>query len=170
MGDFLMGRRGLVHSPYDVMHADFDIDFIAKALSRQGRYLGHGNHYLSVAEHSVLLSYMVPQGYEFVALMHDAPEAFVGDVHSKIKSVMEQNGDMVFRNLEKHFWGLIASKYGLVSLPLCVHELDIAIRKLELESLHGKRKFFCAWSPQEAEDRFLDRAFELAPEAMDVDV
>lgn len=163
-----MGRRGLVHSPYDVWPEDFDIDFIAKSLARQGRYLGHGNHYLSVAEHSVLLSYLVPRGYEFVALMHDATEAFVGDVHSKIKNAMFANGDRTFQRLESFFWGLIMRKYKLGNVPATVHELDIAIRKLELESLHGKRKFFCAWSPQEAEDRFLDRAFQLAPEVMDV--
>ena len=169
MAGFLMGRRGLIDSPWEVGLEDFDIVFIADALARQGRYLGHGGHFLSVAEHSVYLSYLVPEEDAFAALLHDAPEAFVGDVHAKIKGLMELGGDNVFRRLEMFFWGLVCAKFGIVELPESVATMDVAIRKLELDSLHSPyhRRWFAALNPDDAAELFLARAFELSPILME---
>lgn len=147
---------------------DFDIELIANSLARQGRYLGNGNHYLSVAEHCVFLSYVVPEEHAFAALMHDATEAFVGDLHTKIKRMMYANQDYTFQRLEMWFWELLATKYQLpYHVPEEVHRLDVKVRELEYASLFGKRQFFCAWNPEEAASQFLSRAHQLAPEVMD---
>lgn len=165
MGDFMMGIKGLVHSPFEVTSEDFDLPWIARSLSRQGRYLGNGNHFLSVAEHSVECSHLVPEEHAFTALMHDAPEAFVGDMHGYIKKLMHDQGERVFDTLENFFWMVLSEKYNLpLKLPAVVHDVDINIRELEMQSLFGERRILAALEPMYAEDAFLDRAEELRPD------
>lgn len=71
---------------------------IARALSQLCRYTGHTSRFYSVAEHSVAVSLAVRAALEakkaspaLVAygalrgLLHDAPEAYIGDVSSPMK-------------------------------------------------------------------------------------
>jgi hypothetical protein len=63
-----------------------DIADIALALSRIPRFCGHTNY--SVAQHSVHVCRMVERGapaLALAALMHDAHEAYVGDVSTPVK-------------------------------------------------------------------------------------
>lgn len=57
----------------------FDIDDVARPLAYQCRFVGNTIAFYSVAQHSVLASYLAPSGFEYDALMHDAEEAFTGD-------------------------------------------------------------------------------------------
>lgn len=57
----------------------FDITDIARPLAYQCRFVGNTIAFYSVAQHSVLASYLAPKGFEYDALMHDAEEAFTGD-------------------------------------------------------------------------------------------
>ena len=70
---------------------------IAEGLSKCARYAGQtpGKFY-SVAEHSVLVSRLVPRDLKRAALLHDASEAFTGDVSSPLKSLIGS----VFTNIE----------------------------------------------------------------------
>jgi len=73
----------------------FDIKVIAQALSRLCRFTGHTKRFYSVAEHSVLVSRLL-RGHsnhvQLAGLLHDASEAFYGDLHSPLKhsSVMTE--------------------------------------------------------------------------------
>jgi hypothetical protein len=64
-------------------------DVIVHALATKARYNGHTPWPYSVALHSVLVSLLMPDNstpaLEFEALLHDAAEAFVGDVIHPIK-------------------------------------------------------------------------------------
>lgn len=70
----------------DVMKPDPDtivIEDIARSLSRIPRWLGHTSHAVaySVAQHSVRVSLLLnATGYELEGLLHDAHEAFLGDI------------------------------------------------------------------------------------------
>lgn len=68
-----------------------DIQDIAHALSMTCRYNGHSAEFCSVAEHSVLVSCLIEAyepTYTFEALMHDAAEAYVGDVITPLKRLL----------------------------------------------------------------------------------
>lgn len=69
------------------------IEEIAHALAQINRYTGHAARPYSVAEHSLLVCDIVrSQGLgvhaQMAALLHDAHEAYVGDVATPIKQVL----------------------------------------------------------------------------------
>lgn len=159
-------EKKLRMSLFDLEFGDFSLGTIANSLARQGRYLGHGQYYYSVAQHCWELSFFVPKGFEFVALMHDATEVFVGDVHSWIKTSMRENNEVTFDYLEDHVWGLLALKYDLPErLPDAVHTADKEIRQRECRHLfENKDEGITEWYPGEAAVMFLKRAFYLRPD------
>lgn len=76
------GRRFF---PFDPHPADVELVDIAHALSLVCRFGGHCARFYSVAQHSVLVSHLVAPSIALHGLMHDAAEAYVGDVIRPIK-------------------------------------------------------------------------------------
>ena len=61
---------------------------VARALAYQPRWAGATRVFYSVAEHSVLVSRLVPPQLAFDGLMHDCDEAISGDVPSCVKELL----------------------------------------------------------------------------------
>lgn len=61
------------------------IEDVARALSAQPRWAGATRPFYSVAEHSVMVSHLVPEALAFDGLMHDAEEFVTGDWPSPLK-------------------------------------------------------------------------------------
>lgn len=86
-----------------------DINDIAHALSRICRFGGHAKEFYSVAQHSLLVAAMAPDELKLEALLHDAAEAYVGDVIKPLKVLL---GD-VYDQIERGFMNAITAKFGL---------------------------------------------------------
>lgn len=65
-----------------------DIDLVAHALANLCRFTGHTRHFYSVAQHSVLASYLVPEEDAKAALLHDAPEILIGDLSRPLQRLL----------------------------------------------------------------------------------
>lgn len=89
-------------------HYEYDIKEIAHALSNLCRYTGHTNSFYSVAEHSVLVSRLVPADLALCGLLHDASEAYLGDVASPLKALLPE-----YHKIEQSVESAIASHFRL---------------------------------------------------------
>lgn len=83
---------------------------IAFALARINRFTGHANPPVSVAEHSINVSRICDPKDARHGLMHDAAEAFVGDVASPLKSMLPD-----YQRIERRVRHAIADRFGLLN-------------------------------------------------------
>lgn len=154
--------------PEDIRFTD-----IANGLARICRFNGQLDpaveHY-SVAQHSVLVSYLVPQEFALEALLHDAAEAYVGDMIRPLKLQ-----DEIYRAAEHQIDQVIRAKFGLpAELSPEVKHADNVMAATERRDLLSEQ-IGVDWgvmpdpSPKtirplrafEARDLFFERAMEL---------
>lgn len=166
------GRRVVLQAPTPDM---IDIEDIAHALSIINRYTGHTRFPYSVAQHSVLMTKwgvdkmdLLP-GEALAVLMHDAQEAYIGDIASPLKHLLPD-----YKEMEQEFEKVIQTKYGLPPdkyTKLIVSNLDVRILAKERQELMphtGKYEWFLPdwatpltvdidrWSAEFAKTEFLD--------------
>lgn len=156
-----------------------DLDDIAHALGNLCRFTGHTEHFDSVAQHSVIVSELVPQADALAGLLHDATEAYVGDVSRPLKQLLPE-----YRLIEHGIWLAIAERFGVpATLPASVKEADNVSLLWERRDLLGKpiepwsqsveeavvarvpEEHYRPMDPEEATGAFLSRFFELTGRA-----
>jgi len=104
---------------------------IAHALSKQCRFNGHCREFYSVAQHSALVARFVSPEYRLAALLHDATEAYVGDLVSPLKAMLPD-----FKVIENNIWQIIADKFGVPrELPPEVKHVDLMMLATEKRDL-----------------------------------
>lgn len=148
----------------------FDPVVIAHALSKLCRFTGHvsGNSIYSVAQHSVLCSYLVPTAHAFDALMHDGHEAYVGDMSAPLKLLCPD-----YCRVERRVEIACRRSFGLADTKSeAVAEADRAMFEREYAAYlrseagiqMGRRNglnSIGAWISEIAKARFLERFEEL---------
>lgn len=162
---WMQTNQGVQFYPYRCTPEMINIFDVAWALSNQPRYNGHLDKFYSVAEHSVYTSYLVEPHNALCALLHDATEAYIGDMPSPVKKGIPQ-----FNDLEDYIWkNAIAPRFGLPhELPEDVKQADFDMLTWEYHELvkdHGY-KWICSGSQKPfLEDfvhvkRLLDKTFD----------
>jgi hypothetical protein len=133
-GHWMQTASGGAYWPLDPRPEEVFIKDIAHALSHMCRYGGHCKRFYSVAEHSVIVSRVVPPEHALAALMHDATEAYCGDVVRPLKKSLHGYAEIELRN-----WLAIARAFDLPkTLPACVHDADVAVLFAEQKALMGE--------------------------------
>jgi hypothetical protein len=109
--------------------SDFTIEDIAHGLSNICRYSGQCRSFYSVAEHSILVS-ETAVGYEFEALLHDAAEAFLGDITRPLKQMLPE-----YKRIEAEVERAILDRFGVGLLPPQVKKADLRVLAAEQKQI-----------------------------------
>lgn len=145
------------------------IEDIAAGLSHVPRFAGQAEYHYSVAQHSILCSVLCPS-HPLEALLHDASEAFTGDLPTPLKRLLPE-----FCEIEDRLMATIFARFG------CEYPLPPAVKRVDGRVLFNERDWLqprhAEWVligepykrlalgeclvPEVAAQRFLDRFTEL---------
>ncbi|MDT4814292.1 hypothetical protein FQZ97_472920 [compost metagenome] len=144
---------------------------IAYSLGQLCRFNGHTGTFYSVAQHSILVTDLVPAEHQLQALLHDAAEAYVGDMASPLKQLLPQ-----YRQIELRVWHAICAHFHIEpELAPCILDADLialATERRDLmpahstpwECLAGTQPMaarITPWSAAEATTHFHNRLLDL---------
>lgn len=168
-GDFIETFTGRRFWPLDPRPEEVDIKDIAHALSMLCRFTGHVKEFYSVAQHCVYVCDFLPPEFRLWGLLHDASEAYIGDLNKPTKRFMPE-----YSYAEDKLMAAIASRFGLTwPEPTAVKDVDLILLVTEARDfLHGTGRWgvgmpsplpgkLHALPPRETEQIFLQRFHQL---------
>lgn len=171
-GDWAQIYSGEKFWPLDPKPEEVDINDIAHSLAFQCRFNGHSNSFFSIAQHSVFVSKIVPPEQALAGLLHDAAEAYTGDMVSPLK----KNLPPEFKEIEKEIDKAISEHFGIKNINhIEIKRADKIALFTEMRDLmkkpHSKWDDVDSYNPhpnkivplgpEEAEKEFLERFKEL---------
>lgn len=138
MSNWIQTLQGGIFELETPVYSAVYIKDIATSLSKLCRYTGHiKKEFYSVAEHCVLMSRQVPLEQAWEALMHDAPEAYYGDISQPLKNALGLGNSWVLEKIDQQV-------YSALGLPL---ETTEPIKEADLRMLITERAQLLNWPP-----------------------
>lgn len=185
-GDWIQTYSGRRFWPLDPRTEDVCLDDIAHALSNLCRFTGHVKTFYSVAQHCVLASRAVHPDVAMLALLHDAAEAYLGDIARPWKRFLHVHADGLhepLRQVEGTLLATILNAFMVPAefLPLSlwqeVERIDLVMLATEKRDLLGAGpkwqheydgheplpERISPWTPGRASWEFRQRFAQLAP-------
>ena len=120
------GLRLYLHNPHP---SQVLIDDIAHGLAHQCRFNGQTNQFYSVAQHSVMVASILPPELKLAGLLHDAAEAYLGDIVQPLKELLPN-----FAEIESRFANVIGERF---KVDLTHNDL---VKKADLIALATERR------------------------------
>ena len=120
------GRRVALLNPSPSQIAIGDI---AHGLAHQCRFNGQTNKFYSVAQHSVLVASILPRELRLAGLLHDASEAYLGDIVQPLKELLPD-----YQAIEAKFCEVLGTRFDVDLQP------NDAIKHADLVVLATERR------------------------------
>jgi uncharacterized protein len=152
-----LGNRFFLTSPHI---DDVAIEDIAHGLAYQCRFNGQTSAFYSVAQHSLMVMSLVPEPLHFQALLHDAAEAYLGDMVKPLKQLFPE-----FGVIESRVMDIIGQRFAID-----LTRLDPAIKRADMVALATEKRDLMpysteAWSYLEGIDALPDIIEPMGPQA-----
>ena len=120
------------------------IEDIAHALSQGNRFTGHPKFPYPVAQHSRLGSYLAPKKYALRFLLHDASEAYLGDMNRPLKHFTKAGRE--YQKVEKRVQKVIYAKFGIFGPdPQVIHDIDNQMLYAEKKAIMPPTEWTNKW-------------------------
>jgi hypothetical protein len=130
-GEWFLSLKGQQIYPHDMRPWDVDPEEIAHSLSMLCRFNGHAREFYSVAQHSVLVALQLPPELRLCGLLHDATEAYCGDMIRPLKRSLP-----AYQEMEEAIWRVIAERFNLpAKIPQEVKQADTRMLQTERRDL-----------------------------------
>jgi 5'-deoxynucleotidase YfbR-like HD superfamily hydrolase len=161
-GDWFVSASGQCFNVREPRPEQISLTDIAHHLSNVCRFGGAVREFYSVAEHCVYVSRLVAPELAPLALIHDAQEAYLGDVIKPLKNCLPD-----YQALE-HIWeAAIAARFGFASLKHPdIKTADVAAVQAERRDLLPST--LNADAPRELWAAYLQRGDRVPPAATPV--
>ena len=135
-GDWMQTFTGRQFWPIDPRPEEISIVDIAHSLSNQCRYAGHCKSFYSVAQHSVMVSYLCEPQNALWGLLHDAAEAYLVDLPRPVKRYSDLGWH--YKQVETHLMQVVCRRFNLsIEEPLSVSKADDVALVTEMRDLMG---------------------------------
>jgi 5'-deoxynucleotidase YfbR-like HD superfamily hydrolase len=174
-GNPIVTYTGRLFWPLDPRPEDIAIEDIAHALSNKCRFSGHTKKFYSVAQHSVIVSYICDPKDFLWGLLHDASEAYLIDMPKPLKILPEFEW---FRKVEKKVQLAVCKHFNLNpeqpesthiadKIALLTEKRDLMAKTSEnnefdkVNNLFPLESHIVPMTPEEACEYFLNRYYEL---------
>lgn len=131
----IITHSGLEFDLFDIKEECIRIEDISYGLSNIARFSGQVPFY-SVARHSIYVAKSLPKDLRLSGLLHDASEAYIGDVISPIKKIMKE-----YIDLEAKMMKAISKKWNLDAKNHLVMEADKKSLEYEKSILYFKKEY-----------------------------
>lgn len=147
-GNWIVTYTGERFFPMDPRPEEISIQDVAHALSNICRFGGHVSKFYSVAQHSVLAAMKTSAAGNQVALwalLHDASEAYLGDMVKPLKNSMP-----AFEAVEAKVMLAVTKRFGLDPVePPEVKAIDRQLCVTEARDLVGLNRWWNPWKDVE---------------------
>lgn len=133
---YILTRSGRQFSFVNPQPDAVSVEDIAHALSHINRFTGHTKYAYSVAQHSIAVSRYLERtaasvDLQFAGLMHDAHEAYIGDISTPLKSVLP------IRELEDRIQAAVGAAFELTLEQMHARGVKLAdLTALAIEAEH----------------------------------
>lgn len=134
---------------YNLKTDDISIIDISYGLSNIPRFAGQVPFY-SVALHSIEVCKIVPEHLKISALLHDASEAYIGDIIAPIKNEMHN-----YLKLENYIMSIIIKKWQINPYDQLVKDADKKCLENEKIKLFYNKSFRTE-SQEQTNNQFLE--------------
>lgn len=136
-----------------------DIEDIARGIARKPHFGGHSPGFFSVAQHSLMVCHFMQEAgitdakLLLLGLLHDAPEAFIGDMPKPLKVHLP-----FFCEVEDRIMKAICIKYELdFSRMQEIKPFDIEVQDLEYRQFYKELRSFNYLTEEQASISFKAR-------------
>lgn len=147
-------------SIYNPLPEQISIIDIAHGLAFNSHFGGQTPEFFSIAQHSILVSDLIPNdiamqkpGLKLMALMHDAAEAYIGDMIKPLKVHFPE-----FKIIENNIMDAIAKRFNLqLAYMSYIKEFDLQAQAIEYNQFYKDQYSISYLNPEEAKALFIYR-------------
>lgn len=167
---------GKKFSLVDPQPEDVDIVDVIAALGNVVRFAGHCRGAYTVLQHSVHVCDACPDEFRYDGLMHDAPEAYYGDITRPMKDVLSKLFDGQFSRWTEKIDRVVHYALGIPwPVPRPVKHADCVVLATEARDLMGPllelwrcmppplKREIVPLPPQQVYSMFVDRYKKFKP-------